>query len=76
MTEYTTRELARSNAQQSVAVWFQTTEGKISVRMTTDGLIQLHGLVSDAVGRIPVDSSNALPTGQGVGVEPRSKGIG
>ena len=62
MTEYKTLELARSNSQQSVAVWFQTTEGKISVRMSTEGLIQLQGLVGTAVGRLPVDGSNAVVT--------------
>ena len=80
MVEYVTKELAaRSDVppEQQITVWFKTVEsGEVRIRMSTDGLIQLHGLVSDAVGRMPVDSSDTVVRAQGLGVEPRGKEIG
>jgi hypothetical protein len=59
--EYVTRELAaRSNIppEQRFTVWFFTVEaGEVRIQMSADGLMNLQGLVSRAVGTIPVDAS-------------------
>jgi hypothetical protein len=48
-TTFTTKEAQMPGREPQCTVWFQTTEGKITIEMSNDGLLQLHGLVSDAV---------------------------
>ncbi|MEK6300573.1 MAG: hypothetical protein AABO41_07625 [Acidobacteriota bacterium] len=43
----------------SVAVWFETIRGRVSIRMSADGLFLLQNVVSDAINRLPVDSGAA-----------------
>jgi len=59
MVEYVTRESARSGSQPSVAVWFETVGGTVSIQMSADGLLLLQSMLSEAISRLPVDSSAA-----------------
>ena len=58
-TTFTTRELARTGGEPEHAIWFQTTEGKVTIEMSDQGLLTLHGLVSEAVKVMKTDSERA-----------------
>jgi hypothetical protein len=56
MTEFITPKAAAADPAQVVRVWFQTTQGKIGVRLTINSLFVLRGMIDDAIARSPVNA--------------------